>query len=62
MSKNDDDLVYTPPPQPKTVRRVYLLPRDLVARIHDYGYETGHPSEVSAVRELLEYALKKALP
>lgn len=51
---------YTParvsPGSPK--RRVYTLPVELVARIHRYGHEHGHPSEVSAVRELLESALR----
>lgn len=54
-----DDLVYTPPPKPAedSIRRVYVLPRELVQRIHEYGYDNGHQSEVSAVRELLETAL-----
>ena len=51
------DLVYTPPPKPETTRRVYVLPSSLVRRIHEYGYDNGHESEVSAVRELLEKAL-----
>lgn len=45
-----------PPPEP-TERRVYQLPIDLVKRVQQYGYENGHPSEVSAVRELLSQAL-----
>lgn len=53
-----DDLVYIAPPAPETVRRVYVLPRELVKRIHDFGYNHGHPSEVAAVRDLLESALK----
>jgi hypothetical protein len=52
-----DELVYRAPPPPEMSRRVYTLPIDLVRRIHEYGYENGHPSEVSAVRELLETAL-----
>lgn len=62
MNKNKDDLVYSPPVKQAeaTVRRVYVLPRDLVKRIHEYGYTAGHPSEVSAVRELLEAAIKHA--
>jgi hypothetical protein len=39
---------------------VYVLPVDLVKRIHEYGYANGHQSEVSAVRELLEAGLAKA--
>ncbi len=54
------DLVYKAPPPVKTSRRVYLLPHELVQRIHEYGYENGHQSEVSAVRELLEMALRPA--
>lgn len=57
MAKSSDDLIYKAPPKKELSRRVYVLPRDLVERIHEYGYENGHPSEVSAVRELLEYAL-----
>ncbi|WP_342643415.1 hypothetical protein [Rhodoligotrophos ferricapiens] len=58
MSRTADDLIYVPPPaKHQTVRRVYVLPRDLVKQIHDYGYANGHQSEVSAVRELLEKAL-----
>lgn len=54
-----DDLVYVPPPKPveENVRRVYVLPRDLVKRIHEFGYSRGHQSEVSAARELLELGL-----
>lgn len=52
-------LVYRPPSQTpqQTSRRVYVLPIELVQRIHEYGYANGHQSEVSAVRELLESAL-----
>jgi hypothetical protein len=55
-----EPLVYRPaaPDPMKTTRRVYVLPIDLLKRIHEYGYENGHPSEVSAVRKLLETALK----
>ena len=62
MSKVNDDLVYAPTKKATepTVRRVYVLPRDLVKRIHEYGYDAGHPSEVSAVRELLETAIRHA--
>ncbi|MDS1138614.1 hypothetical protein [Nitratireductor indicus] len=52
-----DELVYRAPPAPETSRRVYVLPVDLVKRIHEYGYSNGHQSEVAAVRELLENAL-----
>ena len=46
-----------PPPEP-TERRVYVMPVDLIERIQQYGFDNGHPSEVSAVRELLSLALK----
>lgn len=39
-------------------RRVYLLPRELVARILDYQLDKLLPSEVAAVRELLETGLE----
>lgn len=56
-----DDLVYVAPPssRAKEARRVYVLPRSLVQRIHEYGYENGHPTEVSAVREPLDAALSR---
>lgn len=50
-------LEYKAPPPPPMERRVYSLPRDLVERIHAYGYARGHQSEVAAVRELIERAL-----
>jgi hypothetical protein len=52
-------LVYKPPPQAQeqTTRRVYILPTELVQRIHEFGYANGHPSEVAAVRALLDSAL-----
>lgn len=55
----DDRLVYRPPPEVRRAmtRRVYVLPRSLVERIHAYGYERGHESEVAAVRELLTAGL-----
>lgn len=55
-----DLLAYRAPQPPETSRRVYVLPVDLVKRIHDFGFANGHPSEVSAVRELLEAGLAKA--
>lgn len=57
--KKADDLVYVVPPaiQEQMARRVYMLPRSLVKAIHGYGYRHGHPSEVAAVRELIEIAL-----
>lgn len=54
-----DALKYKAPPAPPTVRRVYALPAELVERIHAYGFEWGHQTEVSAVRELLEAALSQ---
>lgn len=45
--------------QAKSVeRRVYVLPRELVGRVLDYQLENLLPSEVSAVRELLERGLE----
>lgn len=55
-----DALIYRAPTPPETSRRVYVLPADLVKRIHAYGFANGHQSEVSAVRELLEAGLAKA--
>ena len=52
-----DNLIYKAPQTEEMSRRVYVLPVDLVKRIHAYGYENGHQSEVSAVRELLNAGL-----
>lgn len=55
-----DDLKYVAPPKPapeETVRRVYVLPVEMVKRIHAYGFDNGHQNETSAVRELLEAGL-----
>lgn len=52
-----DNLTYKAPQTEEMSRRVYVLPVDLVKRIHAYGYENGHQSEVSAVRELLDAGL-----
>ena len=52
-----DNLIYKAPQTEKMSRRVYVLPVDLVKRIHAYGYDNGHQSEVSAVRELLNAGL-----
>ncbi len=38
-------------------RRVYVLPKEMVERIHAYGHDTGCLSEVEAVRRLLAEAL-----
>lgn len=60
MAKNDaDELTYVAPPMPESARRVYVLPVSLIKRIHTYGFENGHQSEVSAVRELLEIGLRE---
>lgn len=48
---------YTVPSPAPSVRRVYVLPEELVTRIHEYGFDNGHSSEVAAVRELLTNAL-----
>lgn len=58
---SDDRLTYRRPAKlhRSMSRRVYVLPRTLVQRIHDYGHERGHESEVAAVRELLEAALDR---
>lgn len=50
------ELTYSAPPQ-ETARRVYMLPVALVKRVHEYGYQNGHQSEVSAIKALLEKAL-----
>jgi len=50
-------LVYRAPPPPEMERRAYVLPAELVLRVHEYGFANGHPSEVAAVRALLESAL-----
>lgn len=39
-------------------RRVYSLPTELVDRIVEFQNEKGYPSEVEAVRKLLDDALK----
>lgn len=44
-----------------TEHRVYVLPRELIARVLDYQLERLLPSEVAAVRELLEAALSARL-
>jgi len=51
------------PPSPPTAaqekeRRVYALPGELVERIVEFQREKGYPSEVEAVRRLLDDALK----
>lgn len=48
---------YKTPPSEPMKRRVYVLPVELIQRVQKYGYENGHQSEVSAVRELLSIAL-----
>lgn len=40
-----------------THRRVYVLPQELVDRIVEFQNEKGYPSEVEAVRKLLDEAL-----
>lgn len=40
-----------------THRRVYVLPQELVDRIVEFQKEKGYPSEVEAVRKLLDEAL-----
>ena len=39
-------------------RRVYVLPRELVGRVLDYQLAKLLPSEVAAVRELIEAGLR----
>lgn len=56
-SGKKDDLV-TPPAQAEPQRRVYQLPAELVERIVEFQKEKGLPSEVEAVRRLLDDALK----
>jgi hypothetical protein len=57
----EKDLIYRPPQPEPTIRRVYVLPRSLVEKIHEYGFSNGHQSEVSAVKALLEQALVSEL-
>ena len=47
-------------PRDKTgsVRKVYMLPEDLVERIAAYQHKTSISSEVEAVRRLLDDGLK----
>lgn len=52
-----DTLEYRAPKKPETARRVYVLPVELVKRIHQFGYDHGHQSEVDAVRDLLNAGL-----
>ena len=40
-------------------RRVYELPKELMDRIRRYQADRRLPSEVAAVRELLDYALSR---
>jgi hypothetical protein len=42
----------------ETQRRVYALPQEMVERIVQFQKEKGFPSEVEAVRRLLDDALK----
>ena len=42
-----------------TERRVYVLPSELVERIRSFQEATGIPSEVEAVRRLLDAALQR---
>ena len=46
------------PDTPKTQRRAYVLPTELVNRIEEFQREKGFSSEVEAVRRLLDDALK----
>ncbi|WP_137392265.1 hypothetical protein [Rhodoligotrophos defluvii] len=46
------------PSKEQTQRRVYVLPTELVDRIVAFQAEKGFPSEVEAVRKLLDEALK----
>ncbi len=46
------------PDTPKTQRRAYVLPTELVERIEIFQREKGFTSEVEAVRRLLDDALK----
>lgn len=47
-----------PRDKPGTQRKVFMLPTELVERIASYQAEAGMPSEVEAVRRLLDDALK----
>lgn len=48
----------SPPPPSDPQRRVYALPQEMVDRIVEFQKEKGLPSEVEAVRRLLDEALK----
>ncbi len=54
------DLIYQVPPKndEETARRVYVLPVSLVRRIHKFGFDNGHQSEVSAIKALIELGLE----
>lgn len=47
-----------PRDKPGTQRKVFMLPTDLIERIAAFQKEAGMPSEVEAVRRLLDDALK----
>jgi hypothetical protein len=49
---------YERPKQPDMERRVYILPSQMADAIREYGFANGCPSEVEAVRQLLNTALK----
>ena len=63
MTKQDEPTKGPPilpkPPHPsEPQRRVYALPQEMVDRIVEFQREKGYPSEVEAVRRLLDDALK----
>lgn len=45
-------------PRPEMVRRVYVLPTEMVARMLRYQADRGLPSETAAARELLVEGLR----
>jgi hypothetical protein len=56
--ETEDESWELPPTPIPAARRVYALPQDLVDRIVEFQREKGYPSEVEAVRRLLDEALK----
>lgn len=47
-----------PLPEPQR-RRVYVLPADMVSKLHEAGQKLGLPSEVAVVRKLLDEQLRE---
>ena len=52
-------LAAVPPPKDH-VRKLISLPPELWGRVQDYQFRMRHPSEVAALREMIERALDAA--